>query len=564
MLFFKCTIYHKSTRRIIGVNQEKSMKQLSVVLLLTMSLFSTVAGVSQAAESSKTVRPKGGVLNYGEYGRPATLDPITSNEMISMRISELIFNGLVGINERQDVVPELALSWEVSPDNRIYTFKLRKDVTWHQRAGETPVRFTANDVIFTYNVMMNPKTITPLKVRFEFIEKVEKLDEFTVRFTLKRPVLNALAKFSFKIIPKHGLKNPLYLTRDDPFVQQPIGTGPYMLKTITADREIVMVANDKYFKGRPNIDQFIAKPFADQNILTQALTFNAIDMIVLVNPRSIAELQGDKRFILQPYNALSYSFFGYNLRNPLLTDKRVRQAFGYALNRQEMLSSFFNNQGTIISGPFAPGSWAYNLDVQPLPYNPQKAIALLNEAGFKKGVDGIMQKDGRKLELTLLVPIEKESEAVKRVVLAFQNYLKNIGASVKVEFKEWQAWKEDVFADHRFDIVFASWVFDDSADISSLFHSAEIGAWKNNFGGYSNPEVDSLIVESKLTLDHEKRRTINRKLHAMLAEEAPYTFLWTLTNYSAYHKKIQHVAIHPYKFFSYADEWYIPVSEQKK
>ena len=540
------------------------MKQLSVVLLLTMSLFSTVAGVSQAAESSKTVRPKGGVLNYGEYGRPATLDPITSNEMISMRISELIFNGLVGINERQDVVPELALSWEVSPDNRIYTFKLRKDVTWHQRAEETPVRFTANDVIFTYNIMMNPKTITPLKVRFEFIEKVEKLDEFTVRFTLKRPVLNALAKFSFKIIPKHGLKNPLYLTRDDPFVQQPIGTGPYMLKTITADREIVMVANEKYFKGRPNIDQFIAKPFADQNILTQALTFNAIDMIVLVNPRSIAELQGDKRFILQPYNALSYSFFGYNLRNPLLTDKRVRQAFGYALNRQEMLSSFFNNQGTIISGPFAPGSWAYNLDVQPLPYNPQKAIALLNEAGFKKGADGIMQKDGRKLELTLFVPIEKESEAVKRVVLAFQNYLKNIGASVKVEFKEWQAWKEDVFADHRFDIVFASWVFDDSADISSLFHSAEIGPWKNNFGGYSNPEVDSLIVESKLTLDHEKRRTINRKLHAMLAEEAPYTFLWTLTNYSAYHKKIQHVAIHPYKFFSYADEWYIPVSEQKK
>ena len=540
------------------------MKQLSVVLLLTMSLFSTVAGVSQAAESSKTVRPKGGVLNYGEYGRPATLDPITSNEMISMRINELIFNGLVGINERQDVVPELALSWEVSPDNRIYTFKLRKDVTWHPRAGETPVRFTANDVLFTYNIMMNPKTITPLKVRFEFIEKVEKLDEFTVRFTLKRPVLNALAKFSFKIIPKHALKNPLYLTRDDPFVQQPIGTGPYMLKTITADREIVMVANDKYFKGRPNIDQFIAKPFADQNILTQALTFNAIDMIVLVNPRSIAELQGDKRFILQPYNALSYSFFGYNLRNPLLTDKRVRQAFGYALNRQEMLSSFFNNQGTIISGPFAPGSWAYNLDVQPLPYNPQKAIALLNEAGFKKGADGIMQKDGRKLELTLLVPIEKESEAVKRVVLAFQNYLKNIGASVKVEFKEWQAWKEDVFADHRYDIVFASWVFDDSADISSLFHSAEIGPWKNNFGGYSNPEVDSLIVESKLTLDHEKRRTINRKLHAMLADEAPYTFLWTLTNYSAYHKKIQHVAIHPYKFFSYADEWYIPVSEQKK
>lgn len=544
------------------------MKPLSVKLVLALSLLCTTAVVTQAAETRKVVRPNGGTLNYGEYGRPATLDPITSNEMISMRISELLFNGLVGINERQDVVPELAQSWDASKDGRVYTFALRKDVTWHPKAdakaGEAAIPFTANDVIFTYNVMMHPKTITPLKVRFEFIEKVEKLDDYSVRFTLKRPVLNALAKFSFKIIPKHGPKNPAYLTREDPFVQQPIGTGPYILKNITADREIVMLANEKYFKGRPSIDQFVTKPFADQNILTQALTFNAIDMIVLVNPRSIAEIQGDKRFILQPYNALSYSFFGYNLRNPLLEDKRVRQAFGYALNRQEMLSSFFNNQGTIISGPFAPGSWAYNLDVAPAPYNPQKAIALLNEAGFKQGADGVMQKGGNKLEMTLLVPIEKESEAIKRVVLAFQNYLKNVGVSVKVEFKEWQSWKEDVFSDHRFDIIFASWVFDDSADISSLFHSAEIGPWKNNFGGYSNPEVDSLIVESKLTLDHEKRRTINRKLHALLADEAPYTFLWTLTNYSAYHKKVQHVAIHPYKFFSFADEWYIPITAQKK
>lgn len=540
------------------------MKELSVILMLAMSLLTAVSGGVQAAETGRYGRPNGGVLNYGEYGRPATLDPITSNEMISMRISELLFNGLVGINERQDVVPELAQSWDISKDGRVFTFNLRKDVTWHPKPGEAPKPFTANDVVFTYNIMMNPKTITPLKVRFEFIEKVEKIDDYKVRFTLKRPVLNALAKFSFKIIPRHGPKNPLYLTRDDPFVQHPIGTGPYMLKNITADGEIVMVANDRYFKGRPHIDEFVAKPFADQNILTQALTFNAIDMIILVNPRSIAEIQGDKRFILQPYNALSYSFFGYNLRNPLLADKRVRQAFGYALNRQEMLSSFFNNQGTIISGPFAPGSWAYNLDVKPLPYDPKKAIALLNEAGFKLGADGIMQKDGKKLELTLLVPIEKESEAVKRVVLAFQNYLKNVGVAVKVEFKEWQAWKEDVFAEHNFDIMFASWVFDDSADISSLFHSAEIGPWKNNFGAYSNPEVDSLIVESKLTLDYEKRRTINRKLHALLADEAPYTFLWTLTNYSAYNKKIHHVGIQPYKFFSYADEWFIPAPAHKK
>src|SRR2546425_5635003 len=213
--------------------------------------------------------------------------------MVSLRITELVFSGLVGIDEKQEIVPELAERWEMSKDGRIYTFFLRKDVMWHPKEGEEPKPFTADDVVFTYNIMMHPKTITPLKVRYEFIEKVEKLSDYAVQFTLKRPILNALAKFSFKVIPKHGPSNSLYLTRDDPFVQHPIGTGPYILKTITTDREIVLVANESYFKGRAHINKFISKPFADQNILTQALMFNAIDMVVRVNPRDVPELQGE-------------------------------------------------------------------------------------------------------------------------------------------------------------------------------------------------------------------------------------------------------------------------------
>lgn len=539
------------------------MKRLPSVLLLIFFFVFIMMAPQAGAERKTDGKPDGGTLNYGEYGRPSTLDPITSNDMISMRIIELIFNGLVGINEKQEIVPELAERWEISEDGKYYTFYLRQDVMWHPKEGEEPAPFTADDVVFTYNIMMHPKTITSMKVRYEFIESVTKMDDYTVQFTLKRPILNALAKFSFKVIPQHGPANPEFLSREDPFVQKPIGTGPYLLKNITADREVILVANEDYFKGRPHINKFAARPFADQNIMSQALLFNAIDMIVLVNHRDIPQIQGDKRYVLQPYNALSYSFFGYNIRNPLLADKRVRKAFTYAVNRQEMLDSFFQGQGTIISGPFAPGSWAYNLDVQPLDFDPEKAIALLNEAGFVKGDDGIMVKDGQKLSLTLKVPIAKESEAVKRVVLAFKNYLNKIGVDIEGEFKEWLSWKEDVFLNHDFDIIFASWVFDDSADISSLFHSAEIGPWKNNFGAYSNPEIDSLIVESKLTLDHEKRRTINRKLHAIIADESPYTFLWTLTNYAAFNKKLRHVAIHPYKFFSFADDWFIPTSEQR-
>ena len=537
------------------------MKLKKILLLLAIPLFLGLVTTVQAV-SGKGNRPTGGTLNYGEYGRPATLDPVTSNDMIALRITELLFNGLVGINAKQEIVPELAQKWEISPDGGVYTFFLRQDVKWHAPQGEQAKPFTANDVVFTYNIMMHPKTVTPLKVRYEFISEAKKIDDYTVQFILKRPILNALAKFTFKVIPEFGPKNTAYLRRDDPFVRNPIGTGPYRLVETTANGEVVLEANQHYFMGRPNIDSFVAKPFADQNIMNQALMFNSIDMTVLVNPRDIPELQGDKRYVLQPYNALSYSFFGYNTRNPLLADKRVRKAFTLAINREEMLDSFFNSRGTVISGPFAPGSWAYNLDVRPDPYDIEKARSLLEAAGFSDNGDGIMSKGGKPLSLSLKVPIAKESEATKRVVLAFKSYLKKIGAEINVEFMEWQAWKEAVFQNHEFDIMFASWVFDDSADISSLFHSAEIGAWKNNFGAYSNPEVDGLIAEAKLSLDHEKKRTIYRKLHAMLSEESPYTFLWTLTNYAGYSKKIRHVNIHPYKFFTFADSWYIPKGKQ--
>jgi peptide/nickel transport system substrate-binding protein len=156
------------------------MKRLASVFLTILFLVLVMMLPQVGALSKDDGNPNGGALNYGEYGRPATLDPITSNDMIAMRISELIFNGLVGIDEKQEIVADLAERWDISEDGRIYTFYLRKDVTWHPREGEEPVSFTADDVIFTHTIMMHPQTITPLKVRYEFIDAVTKLDDYSV------------------------------------------------------------------------------------------------------------------------------------------------------------------------------------------------------------------------------------------------------------------------------------------------------------------------------------------------------------------------------------------------
>jgi peptide/nickel transport system substrate-binding protein len=504
----------------------------------------------------------GGKLIYGEYGRPATLDPITSNDMVGLRLTELLFNGLVSFSPKNEVVSDLAEKWEISPDNRTYTFKLRPDAKWPMKSGEREL--SADEVVGTLDVIRNPRTLTPLKAPYELVADARKLDANTVEIALKRPVVNALGRLSFKVVPTFALKRPDFLTRDDPFVQEPIGTGAFQLTKVTDEGDVVMEANKSYFKGRPHLDSVVLKPFADRNVLTQSLLFNAVNMIVEVNPRDIAQVEGDKRFNLYPYNALSYAFIAHNAKNPHLAKREVRQAISYATNRQEMLDSFYAGRGTLVSGPFAPGSWAYNLDVKPYAYNLARAKELLSGAGYSKtGSDGyLLTDDGKPLAFTLKIPIEKENETIKRVALAFQNYLKQAGIKVNLEFREWQAWKQDVFVDHDFDMVIAIWAFDDSADISTLFHSGETGAWRNNFTGFSNPEIDALIVEAKTTLDREKQRTINQRLHSLLAEEQPYTFLWTLTNYAAGHKKIRHVELHPFRFFTFADTWYIPTKEQ--
>jgi peptide/nickel transport system substrate-binding protein len=307
------------------------------------------------------------------------------------------------------------------------------------------------------------------------------------------------------------------------------------------------------------------RPFADQNIITQTLLYGGIDLEIRVPPRDIAEIQGDSRFELAPYSTLSYSFFGYNFRNPVLAIKEVRKAISYAINRQEMLGSFFEGKGQIISGPFAPGSWAYNLDVDPIPYSPVESNALLDRAGFiERAKDGVRKKGSYRLEFQMVVPISKENETTKRVILAFQNYLNNVGIRIDIRWLEWKAWTDAVFVDGDFDIIYADWLFDDSFDISSLFHSKEIGPGRNNIGGFKNPEVDSLLDEARSTLDIEKKRTIYRRLHEILADEVPYTYLWTLTNYAAYNRKLRRVEIHPTRFFTYIRDWYIPLGDQRQ
>lgn len=512
---------------------------LSLVFMLSTSL-----GFSAA---------KNGMV-YGESGRLDSFDPYTVHETSGQRLSDLLFDSLVEMAPGGEYVPALAESWAIEKGGTEVRFTLRKNVNWHDNRP-----FTANDVSTTVRVLTSKSSEFPNSERFSVIKGVEVIDDHTVKIVFNRSLLDPLRSSMFKVLPSRAFSGVSGINRKSKFAKQPYGTGPYKFKNANSQGEIILSANESYFKGAPKIKNIIMKNYSDQNIMAQSLMYQSLDMVTYVSPRDLGEISGDQRLSLVPYDALSFSFIALNTSKGILKDKRVRKAISYALNRQEMLDAFFQGKGRLISGPFPPTSWAYNVDVKPLEHNLKKAKALLTSAGLKdKNGDGYLeQQNGEPFKLLFAVPLAGESEMIKRIVLAFQGFLKKAGIKVELQFMDWLVWKNRVLDQHDYDVTIASWSFDDASNISSLFHSSSAKSWGNNFVMYQNPEVDSLLTEAESTNDFDKRRAIYKKLHSILADEAPYVYLWTLMNHAAHNTRVSGVRVEPFSFFKYVINWQV-------
>ena len=529
--------------------------RLRIVSITTTLILAVIAATSASAVTKDQ-------LVYGESGRVDSFDPYTIHELSGQRLTDLMFDSLVVVDPGGEYRPSLAESWAVGKDGTEVTFKLRAGVRWH---GSGKV-VTAEDVVTTVRLLTAAKSEIPNKERFHVLKDVQNVEGGKVRIRLRRSLVDPLRVMMFKVLPHHTLGSAPALTRKSPFATQPVGTGPYQFVKANAQGEILLSANDGYFAGAPKIRNIVMKSYADQNVMAQSLMFNSLDLITYVSPRDLGEIQGDNKLAVVPYDALSFSFFAMNTQRSVLADKRVRQAIGHAVNRQEMLDAFFQGKGKLISGPFPPTSWAYNLDVKPRTFDAERAKALLSAAGLvDKDGDGFVEtKGGKKLELLFAVPLAGESEMIKRIVLAFQGFLSEVGIKVDLQFMDWLVWKKRVLRDHDYDLTVASWSFDDASNITSLFHSSSAVAWGNNFVNFRNDEVDALLTEADATNDFDKRRAIYQKLHAILADEAPYTYLWTLMHHAAHTTSLRGVRVEPFAFFKHIVKWQMDGKNESK
>ncbi len=485
-------------------------------------------------------------------GDARRLNPVIANDSASGTINEQVFSGLVKYDKDIKIVGDLAERWQISNGGKTITFFIRKGVKWHDG-----VEFTADDCLFTYKRLMDPNVATPYSSSYMDVAKAEALDKYTFRVTYKEPFSPALESWAAGMIPKHLLDGKDINT--DAFNRRPIGTGPYKFKQWIAGQKIVLEANADFFEGRPNIDQFVYRIIPDSTTMFQELLSGGVDMMGLTPLQYLRK--SETRRIKENYNKLRYpanafTYMGYNLTNPLFQKVTVRQALSYAINRQNIIDGLLLGLGKPCTGPFSYVSWAYNPNAKSYDYNPGLAARMLAEEGWKDvNGDGFLEKNGRPFRFTILTN-QGNTERIRSAEIIQQN-LKAVGIDVNIRVMEWQAFLEQI--DKRsFEAMILGWSLGRDPDIYDIWHSSKTRKGEYNFIGYKNAEVDRLLVEGRRSFDIEKRKKIYYRIHAILAEEQPYSFLYVPDALPIVHKRFKGIEVAPLGIMYNFIDWYVP------
>ncbi|MBI2358402.1 MAG: peptide-binding protein [Deltaproteobacteria bacterium] len=537
-------------------------------LSLSLSLYLSGCGERQRAETPAP-NPKPGAVGLepahgdtvveGSIGEATNLIPMLASDSASHNIAGLIINGLVKYDKDVRLVGDLAESWEVSQGGLQITFKLHRNVRWHDRHP-----FTAHDVLFGFQTIINPATPTAYAEDFRQVKKAEVIDDYTFRVTYEKPFAPALSSWgNLVVLPKHLLEGK-DVTKSD-LARRPIGTGPYRFKEWISRDRVILEANPDYFEGRPFIDRYVIRVIPDLATMFLELKAGGLDLMGLT-PIQYKRQTDDPffrdNFSKYRYLANAYTYLGYNLLEPKFQDKRVRQALTYAIDKDEIIKVVLLGLGAPATGPYKPGLWFYNPNVKNYPHDPAKALALLKEAGWAdRDSDGILDKDGQPFEFTV---ITNEGNALRhRTAVIIQERLKKIGIRIKIRVIEWSAFINEFIDKKDFEATILGWTTGFEPDQYDIWHSSKTGKKELNFISYKNPEVDELLEAGRRTFEQEKRKAIYGRFQEILAEEQPYAFLYVPEALPIVHARIHGIEPSPLGISYNFHRWYVPKESQK-
>ncbi len=432
--------------------------------------------------------------------------------------------------------------------NPVLLFHLRHGARFHD--GH---EFGAGDVAFTVRAILDPRNLSPRTSDFEPIKAVEVVDRHTVRVVYKRLFSPAIYSWTYMgILPEHLLDEAAmaremerrglspearanFGVRDSEFNRAPIGTGRFRFVEWQSDEFLRLERFAEHWDRPAEFHDVFLRVIPD--MLTQEVEFRsgAIDEYSAL-PHQAARYRDDDRYTILSTVGGGYSYIGYNHRRPPFDDPRVRRALGMAINVEEIIDYILFGEGEQVSGPYPINTVWYDRGVEPLPYDPAGALRILNELGWRRNAAGWLEKDGRIFEFNLIT--NNGNPIRKNILTIAQNAWKKIGIKCNTQLFEWAVFLEDFVNPGKFDAVVLGWSMGIDPDLYQIWHSSQNHPYQLNFIGYRNPEVDRLIERIREEYVPEQQKQLAYRLHHLIAEEQPYTFLFTGRGTTVLDKKI--------------------------
>jgi len=398
-------------------------------------------------------------------------------------------------------------------------FNLRKNVRWHDGAP-----FTSRDAAFTYRAIMDDATASPRKPDFDLILNVETPDEHTFRVTYRKPYSPALESWMISLLPAHLLEGKPTSWWAQNFNRTPVGTGAFRFAEWKTNEFIRLERNPDYFDAPgPWLDGIVYRFMPDQLTLRLAFETRQVDFWG-AEPWTVNAFVNDQRFQVFTSPTSSYTYIGWNLKRPLFQDPLVRRALAHAVDVPSMVRFILYGHGLQSTGLFTPQMWFFNPDIKPFAYDPEKARALLAEAGWKPGPDGILQKNGERFSFTLIT--NNGNEVRRDIATLTQDGLKQLGIEVKVELYEWAVFLKNHINKGDFDAMVLGWSLGNGYDQFQIWHSSQATPEQLNVVGYKSGKADRLLDDIRQEYNREKIIRMAGDLQRTIYEDQPYLFLY--------------------------------------
>ncbi|MCL6570758.1 MAG: ABC transporter substrate-binding protein [Bacillus sp. (in: Bacteria)] len=520
--------------------------KILMISLIAISMF-LVGCSSKTNDNAKDVKDSGkdsastkDTLVYGRGGDSTSLDPITTTEGETFKVTENIFETLLQYGDQDTTINAgLAEEWEASADGLTYTFKLRQGVKFHDGTD-----FNADAVVFNFERWMNGDADKfPYYTMFggykgeegHVIKEVKAVDESTVQFVLTRPQAPFLKNIAMS---PFGMASPTAVEKwGDDFRSNPVGTGPFKFVEWKQNDTITLEKNaDYWLEGFPKLNKVIFRVIPENTARLNALVIGEIDVMDGLNNSDEAAVKGDDKLQVIERPSMNVGYIGLTTTRKPFDNKLVRQAINYAIDKQAIIDAFYGGKALAAVNPMPPSIEGYNEAIEPYPFDLEKAKALLKEAGMEKGFE---------IDLWAMPVARPYMPEAQKVAEVIQDSLSKIGVTANIQSVDWATYL-DKAAKGEFDAFMLGWTGDNGDPdnfLYTLLDKDSIGS--NNYSQYSSDPLHDVLIDAQTETEQTKRNELYKKAQEIIHEDAPWVPLVHSTPLLAAAKDVANYLPHP-------------------